>query len=305
MMDLPTALDQVSLIAANFGNAAAFRDVLQDWFKFLGGRPGEVCIVDGGSNEQTRKIYWDLFNEGLITKLQIIRPEHRENHKDLCYFQEHAVGAIAGRPYLLWFKSDTLPFRQGHDNWLPEALEHLDRDDTFAVGGSFNTDSFHHDAPWPGWYFSHKCSENFNIMKRTSFMAAMEEFAGKYIASNFTGISPAAETGQERFLVEVAFERYIERHEKYTLVRREDPTWTIFHTNVLNEKLVKVREDYLARKDVNRYMNHGYVDPLIGGCYYGLPRRPWRELQVAFGASRFGPAWRSLKGLWSPRSAAH
>lgn len=295
MLNQSQALNDLSLVVANYGNAAAFRDVLNDWIGFLGGRPAEIVVVDGGSDAKTQEVYWNCFREGLIDKLQIIRPTHPENHKDLCFIQEHTAGAIASRPYLLFFKSDTLPYRQGHENWLAEAMGHLDRDDTFAVGGSFNVPSKHHDA-WPGWYFSHKCSENFALMKRASFMAAMEEFAGRYIASGFREDSPQwANKYQHRYLVELAFERYIESHGKYTLVREEDSTWTVFHTNVLGEKLVKVREDYLARKNVETYMNAGHVIPLHGGCYYGKQRDRLAELRVAMGASWAGPFWRSFK----------
>lgn len=294
-----SALKQVSLVAANFKNHETFASVLEDWFTFLGGKPGEVVVVDGGSDARTHQMYWELFNAGKIDKLQVIRREHPENHKDLCFIQEHTAGAIAAKPYLLWFKSDTLPFRKGHDNWLDEAIGYLDREDTFAVGGSFNFPCKHHDAPWPGWYFSHKCSENFSLMKRSSFVAAMEEFAGRYIASGYQAPSPADPTGQARYLIEIAWERYIERHNKYTLVKEEDPTWTIFHTNVLGEKLVKVREDYLARREVEKFMNAGvkaqFTQPLLGGTYYGQPRRPWIELRVAAGASTLGPAWRAIK----------
>src|SRR5271168_1513296 len=118
MMPLEQALKQVSLVAANFGNCESFADVLGDWCNFLGGKPGEVVVVDGGSKLADQQIYWKLFNEGKIDKLQVIRCDRRDNSKDLCYIQEHAAGAIASNPYLLWFKSDTLPFRKGHENWL-------------------------------------------------------------------------------------------------------------------------------------------------------------------------------------------
>ena len=245
-----------------------------------------------------QELYWKLYNERKIDKLQIIRNDHPENHKDLCYIQEHTAGAIALKPYLLWFKSDTLPFRKGHEDWLPEAMEYLDREDTFAVGGSFNVPSKHHDA-WPGWYFSHKCSENFSLMKRSSFISAMEEFAGQYISSGFTGTSPGEATQQARFLVEVAFEHYIQRHQKYTLVKVEDPTWTVFHTNSAGKRLVEVREDYLARRDVEKYMNARMVNRIHTGCYYGKPRLRWPLFRWWLSESPLGGIIRLAKRRWA------
>jgi hypothetical protein len=298
MIDPQIALSQVSLVAANFGNAQTFADVLGDWFKFLGGKPGEVVVVDGGSDASAQAVYWQLFTAGKIDKLQIIRPTHPDNHKDLCFIQEHTAGAIASKPYLLFFKSDTLPFRQGHEDWLGHALEYLDREDTFAVGGSFNVPSKHHEA-WPGWYFSHKCSENFALMKRENFMKAMEEFAGEYISSGFRGESPAQKTRQARYLVEVAFEQFIRKHQKFTLVKVEDPTWTVFHTNAAGADLAKVRQDYLARRNVEKYMNARINNRIWGGCYYGKPALRWDHFKWSLSESPIGPAIRAVKKLFS------
>jgi hypothetical protein len=287
--------DQISMVCANFANREAFEPVLTDWIQFLGARPGEIVVVDGGSDEATHDMYWSLFKRKVIDKLQVIRKEHPENHKDLCYYQEHAAGAIATKPYVLFWKGDTLPYRKGHDEWLAQAIDFLEREDTFAVGGSFNIPSKHHDAPWPGWYFSDKCSLNFSLMKRVSFMKAIEEYAGEYVTSGFRGENPGAPTNQERYLCEVAFERYIERHGKFTLTKIEDPTWTVFHTNAAGKKLNRVREDYLARKNIERFMNHGRVVKLHGGCYYGMKRDYMKEFRCAVGKSAIGPAWRALK----------
>ena len=142
--------EQVSMVCANFGNAEAFEPVLSDWVAFLGHRPGEIVVVDGGSDERTHDLYWSMFKRRLIDKLQVIRREHGDNSRETCFIQEHTAAAIASKPYVLFFKSDTLPYRDGHEEWLAQAMQFLDRDDTFAVGGSFNIPSRHHDAPFPG-----------------------------------------------------------------------------------------------------------------------------------------------------------
>lgn len=296
-MTVQEALNLVSLSAANFGNAEVFCDVLDDWISFLGGRPGEIVIVDGGSEPKLHSIYFDLFQRGRIDKLQLIRKDHPDNDKFKCYFQEHAAGAICTKPYILWFKSDTLPYRNGHEDWLPKALEWLERSDTFAVGGSFNVPSRSHDSPFPDWYFSEKCSLNFALMKRSSFMNAMEEFGGMYIASNFTLPSPIPDDGKgsTRYVMETAFERYMKNHNQFVLARVEDAGWTVFHTNLTGPRLAKVRQDYLARIDVDRFMNAGYMIPLQRGCYYGMKRGRLKELRVAIGATALGQPWRAFK----------
>jgi hypothetical protein len=289
------ALDKVALIGLNFGDGHVFRDVLEDWFAFLGGRPGQVVIVDNGSDKKTHSAIYEVYCEGMIDKLVLVQPGHCDTGNHQVYLGAHTSAAVATKPYLLWFRVDVLPFRQGHAEWLSEAISYLDRDDVFAVGGSFNIGSKHHDA-WPGWYFSDKCSENFTLIKRSEFIRAMQEFCGEYICSGFAGQNPA--TGQERHLMEVAWERYIQTHKKYTLVREEDSTWTIFHTNVHGERLTKVRTDYFARKGVAKFLNAGCTGVKLPGNYYGQPPMTvWlKRLRTGFGESPAGPCWRAVKG---------
>lgn len=300
MSEPQSKLSEVSLVVRNFGDGLVFEDVLHDWFRFLGGKPGEVVVVDSGSNAQTQAAYWKLFQEGLIDKLQIIQPNHEENNHDRGYIQIYTAGSIASKPYLLWFNIDTLPYREGYDNWLEESTRYLERDDVFAIGGSFNLPSKHHDA-WMGWYFSHKCSLNFALMKRSTFMAAMHEYAGDYIASGFLGENPAAATNQSRYLLEVALEQYMQRHNVYTLCKVEDPNWTIFHTNTHEERLKNIREKYVARQDIERYMNAGFSDakPIPSqAVYYGQPPVKVgliKKLQIWFGQTPVGFYWRQLK----------
>ncbi|NEQ20211.1 MAG: glycosyltransferase family 2 protein [Microcoleus sp. SIO2G3] len=300
MSEKPSKLSEISLVVRNFGDGLVFEDVLHDWFRFLGGKPGEVVVVDSGSDAETQAAYWKLFQEGLIDKLQIIQPNHEENNHERGYIQIYTAGSIASKPYLLWFNIDTLPYREGYDNWLEESINYLERDDVFAIGGAFNLPSKHHDA-WLGWYFSHKCSLNFALMKRSTFMAAMHEYAGEYIASGFLGENPAAATNQSRFLLEVALEQYMQRHNVYTLCKVEDPNWTIFHTNTHEERLKKIREKYMARQDIERYMNAGFseAEPIPEqAVYYGQPPVKVglvKKLRIGFGRTLVGLYWRQLK----------
>ncbi len=309
MSDQLSKLNEVSLVVRNFGDGLIFEDVLLDWFRFLGGKPGEVVVVDSGSNAETQSIYWKLFQEGLIDKLQVIQSNHEENDHAQGYIQTYTVGAIASKPYILWFNIDTLPYREGHDSWLEEAINYLDRDDVVAVGGSFNMPSKHHDA-WSGWYFSHKCSLNFALMKRSTFMAAAHEFAGPYIISGFKGENPAQATNQSRYLLEVALERYMQRNNLYKLCKVEDRTWTVFHTNTHEEHLKKARDKYLARKDIERFMNAGFSDaePIPHkALYYGKPpikRGIIKQLRIAIGRSPVGPYSRWVKQTLLPQFKA-
>lgn len=290
-------LAQVSLVSANFGDGQAIPDVLEDWFRFLGGKPGEVVFVDGGSDHETQQVCWDLFTQGVIDKFQVIQSYHPENRRDACYVQEYYAGALASKPNVLFCKMDTLPFREGHKDWVAEALAFLERDDIFSFGGGLSLPHDHHPA-WEGYYFSHVCSLNFALMKRKRFMGALHETANEYLLAGFTGENPSISWGP-RYLVEYSFAEYIKRHGCYNLVKIEDETWTIFHTNSHGADLVQTRENYYARQDVTRYMNMTLLsteEMPVWKRYYGKkPPGMLRRLRYRLGSSRLGPPWRKLR----------
>jgi hypothetical protein len=295
--DLAGALDRLALLTANFGDGLVLRDVMQDWFDFLGGRPGQVILVDNGSDQSTQESSWRCYQEGLVDKLLLVKPGHCDTGRHINYIAEHTAPAIATKPYLLFFKVDCLPWRKGMENWLVEAMGFLERGDTFAVSGSFNCDSRHHDA-WDDWYFSNKCSENFVLMKRERFIASMEDSMGRYISSGFRGPLPISHGEERHYLMEMAMEVYMQKHGLYTLARKETSDWTIFHTNVHDERLQKVRADYRARRGITRFINAGnFQSKFPDGVYYGRPPQfSWhKRLRIAAGRSPFGPLWRSAK----------
>jgi hypothetical protein len=291
--------DDVSLVCANFGNGDVFGTILGDWFDFLGGKPGEVVVVDGGSDRRTQDVCWELFHEGRIDKLQLIRSDHPENSKSRCYVQEYQVAAIAGRPYLLFVKIDTLPFRTGNEQWLAEAVSYLDRPEVFAVSGAFNWDCKDRDA-WPGWYYSRSCTENFALMKRDRFVAAMEEYAGDFIRAGFHGPNPAGEEGKNgRFLIESGFSGFMKKHDLFSLVREDDHEWTILHTNLRGEDLMAWREKFYRREGVEACVRRQRRSPYPYGIYYGHSTfSMWkRHARIALGASPLGGLMRGIRRL--------
>ncbi len=297
-------LNDVSLVTNNFGDASVFANILQDWFNFLGGKPGEVVVVDCGSDLQTQQVYWQLYQDKMIDKLQVIQTNHEDNFggKETGYIQEYTAGSVASKPYILWFHIDTLPYRDGHNGWLEEMVQYLEQADVFAISGAFNLPSKHHSA-WDGWYYSRKCSLNFALMKRSTFMTAVHEYAGDYILSGFKSKNPADETKQGRYLLEVAFERYLERHNLYTLCKVESPTWTIFHTNTHETLLEETRKKYLAREGIEPYIDLGGSDaepnPAMAMYYGQTPPSIGliKQIRIAFGKTVLGEKWRWLKSL--------
>lgn len=299
-MSSPMALEKVSLVTNQFGDSLTFAAVLGDWFRFLGGKPGEVIVADCGSDDATQAEYRRLVDGNWIDKLLAFQPgsTDQRSNKETGYIQEYAAIAAAGRPYILFFHADTLPYRQGHDDWLEQALAYLERDDVFAVTGSLNLPAFQ-GAAWEGWFFSNKCSLNFALLKRNTLMRAIHEYAGAFILSGFRGENPAHSTRQDRYLIEVACERYMQQQNMFALTKIEDPTWTIYHTNVHGPRLQIVRADYLKRKNVLPFLNLALctdVARTLDSRYYGQrPPGAVKRLRIRFGRSAAGRPWRAFK----------
>ncbi len=262
-------LQNISMVCANYGNAKNIKKVLEDWFLFLGGKPGEVIISDAGSDKETRDVCMDLLEKGQIDTLIINKNGHPESGKDFAYIREYHVANLARKKYILFFKFDTLPFREGNENWLVEAIRSLDEDGVFAYGGAFNYKAKHHTSK-DGYYFSERLSENFALIKRDVHTKAVREFAPDFIDSNFTEYNPFDSDHRRRFFVEVAWEEYIQKHDIYTLVQEESVVWTIFHTNLSDEKLEQAREMYFKRGvDVEKKLNAGLYAKRDDKWYYG------------------------------------
>lgn len=248
-------MNKVSLCISNYKNPKAFRVILKEWINFIGERPDEVVVVDGGTDSEIFQVYSDLFKEGLIDKLFILNPNHPENNKDLCYIQEFWTGALSSNEYVMYIKPDTLPYRSGYENWLNEYKSLLDDPKIFSISGSYNTTKplgeYNED-----FFYSRSTSENFSIMKRKNFAASLDvvwEMAKKawQCENPYSGISSV----QARCLIEMAWNSYCEKNDLIVLSRKENPNWTIFHTNLKDDKIIKALEKYKARENITSFMN--------------------------------------------------
>ncbi|NJR58865.1 MAG: hypothetical protein HC769_08395 [Cyanobacteria bacterium CRU_2_1] len=141
MSEQPSYLKDISLIIHPDGETTVSEETLLKWFDFLGGKPGEVVLVDNGSHIEVQDAYWTLFHKRLIDKLQLSQPSYREQAQAEEHIQIYMEGSIACKPYILWFSTHLIPHRQGQDDWLKEAIGYLDRDEVMAVSSSLNARS--------------------------------------------------------------------------------------------------------------------------------------------------------------------
>ena len=246
----------ISVITANIGGADTFPIMLSDWLDFLGRKPLEVVVVDGGSDAQTVAMYHRLFDNGLIDKLYLMKSDHPENHRYLCFIQEYYAGVLASGDYIFSFRQDTLPYRRGHENWVDESISLMAGDPTvFAISGSSPGQSPLGECG-DGYWCLENTSENFALLPRKHHVDAMR-ICHEFWSSGWRGINPFAHIGPiaARCLIECAWDKYCRSRGMRVLMKKEDDSWSVFHTTERDEVLLRLRGRNLRREGLEPYMN--------------------------------------------------
>jgi hypothetical protein len=208
-------LNSLSLVVVNFADAAGFAKLLQRCCDLLGGKPGEVVVVNSSASADVQTIYWQLFQDKLIDKLQIIRGGD-ESNPDQLQRRDYIAGAIASKPYLLLWSSSTLPQIPNPETWIQLASDYLKQAHVFAVSGAGTLTEKHSEAEH-GWYYSNTCDRAFTLLQRDRFIAAHHELGNDFILAGFTGENPALAIDPTRSFSEVAFGEYMTKHNLLTV----------------------------------------------------------------------------------------
>ncbi|MEG4856327.1 hypothetical protein QUB75_02980 [Microcoleus sp. K1-B6] len=251
------------------------REVLEDWLSFLGGRPKQVIFAVSPADKPA-PIYQELLAEGLIDEIVYVDLRGRSVGETDAEGIRVAIEA-AKTDWILLAKLDTLPYRKGHENWLDEVMQRVQKYNCFGFTGSFPSPDMQ--SLEPGYSKTQKFSNNFSIFRGTEWIEVIDSYVGK----KFDGaVAKNALYTKEslRFANEAAIESFLEKNQRYMLVRWETPEWTVFHVNVWGEQLRQIRDRYLARKDISSFLNTGRPQQ-IGfhpwDLYYGYPKPPLIE----------------------------
>lgn len=299
MNERANVLADISMISANYGNLPLAEAIHRDWFRFLGGMPGEVVFVENGSPFDGQALLYEGVKKGWITKLLSVRPGVYDIGKHQAYIAEISALAMATRPLLLLYHLDVLVARQGYDDWIVDAHKQLHDPKVFAMGGSFNAPAkcADYDADH---YLSKKLSGNFALLPRQRYQESWLRIAGDFLRSGFRDEHPLP-VATRRFVMEVGLERMLNGADWHTRVRRESPRWSVFHTNLNGHELAAARQRFLTGQGIDRYLNSG--DVLMRGDnefkvkYFGQPEpSAIKQLRVAVGASALGPIYRRILG---------
>lgn len=293
------ALADLSMISANYGNLELAEAIHKDWFRFLGGEPGEVVFVENGSPLRGQTTLFEGVKQGWIDKLLSVRPGVFDIGKHQAFIAEVSALAMATRPLALLYHLDVLVSRHGHDDWLVDAQQRLQDPKVYAIGGSFNAPSKSAEYD-EDWYLSNKLSGNFALLPRTRYQDAWLNVAGSFVRSGYREEHPLPVPAR-RFLMEVGLEKLLEKNEWRTMVRRETRDWSILHTNLNGPALAEARERALSGEGVDDYLNAGDAPTVTEHGkdlkYFGQPEVSLaRRVRIAVGASPVGPLYRKLLG---------
>ena len=278
-------LDSISLCTFSTGGSLV-REVLGDWLSFLGGRPAQVLFAITPPSGYP-PVYDELRREGVIDRL--IPVETRERSvREIDAEALRLVVDAAPTNWVLLLKLDTLPFRSGHDSWLEEAIQLVQRHELFGMTGGFLIPDL---VPLErGYSVTQKYSNNFSIFRKAEWLKVIG-------ATVDQGHDPAGaldcrfQGDNLRFINEFAIETYLQGTGGKMLVRHDSLDWSVFHVNVWGNALRDVRESYIRRRRVTRFFNTGKPQrrPLLYPWqkYYGFPRPPaLRLMRIVLGRWR-------------------
>jgi hypothetical protein len=305
MTQRASALAGLSMITANYGNLELAEAIHKDWFRFLGGPPGEVVFVENGSPMPGQAALFEGVKNGWITKLLSVRPGAFDIGKHQAFIAEVSALAMSTKRNVLLYHLDVLVSRRGRDDWLVDADRRLQNPSVYAIGGSFNAPSKSSDYD-DEWYLSKKLSGNFALLPRTRYQESWLRVAGSFLRSGFREEHPLPIPAR-RFIMEVGLEQLLESRDWRTMVRRESRDWIVLHTNLNGPALAEARERFFAGEGVERYLNAGdelaLPDNGLKLKYFGQPGVPLlKQARIALGASPLGSFVRKLRGRELPPS---
>jgi hypothetical protein len=278
-------LDKISLCTYSSGQTMV-REVLGDWLHFLGGRPNQV-IFAVSSVTGLPSIYEELHQEGTIDRIIWLEARGRSVEAIDAEALPLVVGA-APTEWVLLFKLDTLPCRSGHEFWVTEAIETVERHGLFGMTGSSRIADL---IPLEdGYCVSQKFSNNFSLFRKSDWLNVINGSFGHGSATELAE-RPQFHGENLRFINEYVIENHLEQTGKKMLVKNESLDWSVFHVNVWGEALRKVRRSYLERKGVKRFLNTGKPFRRIlrypWQKYYGYPPPPpIKHLRIVLGRWR-------------------
>jgi len=216
-------LDRISLCTFSTGGSMV-REVLDDWFRFLGGRPRRV-IFAVTPEDRPPPVYEELRAEGLIDTIIGVagrgRPVEGLNAEAV-----HAAVTAATTEWVLVLKLDTLPYRAGHPSWLSESLRLVEDHGLFGLTGSFPLG----ESPrlTPGYRTSQNYSENFGILRKADWLRAVDAFVGD---AGYAGESVRQSRFRDlehRFINEHSIKDFLEANGLRLLAREEARDWSVF-----------------------------------------------------------------------------
>lgn len=251
--------------------------LIEDWLDFLPESPACLHIYAPDSPEIDRALK-DLTNRRDLPLVLHTAKEHEDlKHCETPILERFFDASTAQYAYLV--NLDTLPFRQGEDDWFDSVEKTLNKGN-FAffstTGLGFRADQAIADDP--DFVRTQRFSNNHALIS----VALWKEIMSLYPMANLAG------QPEERWHSEWAIESWCRDTGRYGLRRRDTDTWRVFHVQQWDARLFETRDRFRAGVGVRPFLNRVYEDTHHPWeKYYGFPKPSLlRRLRIELGRIR-------------------
>lgn len=247
--------------------------VLEDWLNFLGPQPGSLHCFCGGNEAAKDAVSRLCTTRGIrliLTPDEVCEDVRHDEISILRWQFEHV-----SEPYCALIHLDTLPYREGDDDWLAESLAAMEENGFLFITGSSRVFRADRARETPSQMATQRISNNFVVLRPREWLALEREY--RPIRDRF-----------ERYYTEAFIEHHCAEKDVWGLRLVNRPDWRVFHVQVWDTRIWAIREKFRAGQGIDAFLN-GYEDDqlYLWDMYYMHPKPSWlRLMRIKLGRLR-------------------
>lgn len=248
--------------------------ILEDWLDFIDLRP-EALIVVVAADPAIRDGLTRLCDaRGMELKIAERADPATLKESEPDYLQ--AQFGLCPSDLAILVKLDTLPFREGHRDWMEQALDVMEDQSALYVTGSTRVYRGDADFGVPGMMRTRMVSNNFLMIAPALWLSLIGAGSGQAAG---------------RYETEAAIERHCREtgHVGIRLLNRRD--WRVFHTQIWDGRMDGLREGFRRGTAIRPHLR-GFEDDLRHPWemyYLSPPPSLSQRMRIALGEMRRSP----------------
>lgn len=230
--------------------------ILGDWLEFASTPPDRLLLIIEDSDDLQDKL--EKFSARYSVPLEVVATASPQEMKDREFYYLYRQFEVAGDDMCLLLKLDTIPYRDGHNTWLTDAIQDMRLNSCLFITGS--TLPYREDIALrhPFKYLTQRASNNFMLISAPVWRKIQDQWE--------------SELRQKygRFVVEATIEYHCKVNNAYGLRLQNTESFRVFHTNEWGPRIEKIRANFKAGYKIERYLS-GFQDK--DRRYYGMIRK--------------------------------